>query len=196
MIKNLFIVFCILLVSIVGWAEVELSPSIQEARRLRSELVQKQDEMLELLLQIPFEQRQYMFPLLSAKQSVPKKIKTHPEVLVWKGKKPTRVAERFKNDKEFLEYLPEEFYYLVSPEAWPSEGQPSMENNPNQLFQNLMQSTNSGELSVMPEELVDIYEGLNILQTWVRQQGKQPETPLIFEKWTLDAPKEIGKQIY
>lgn len=176
-------------------AQTELSPTIQKARAHRAELVQKQDELLDLLLQIPFEQRQYIFPLLSAKQSVPKKIKTHPEVLVWKGKRPTRIADRFKDDEELLQYLPEQFYNFLSPDMWPSEGQSMSEINPNQLFQNILNNQNGGNISVMPEELVDIYEGLNILQAWVRQQGKQPETPLIFEKWTLDAPKEIGKQI-
>ena len=94
-------------------AQTELSPVIQQARQYRLELVQKQDELLQLLLQVPFEQRQYIFPLLSAQKSVPKKIKTHPEVLVWKGKKPTRIADRFKNDEELLQYLPEQFYNFL-----------------------------------------------------------------------------------
>ena len=180
----------------VAVAEVELSPAIQKARAHRAELVQKQDELLDLLLQVPFEQRQYIFPLLSAKQSVPKKIKTHPEVLVWKGKRPTRIADRFKNDEELLQYLPEQFYNFLSPDMWPPEGEPMPEMNPNQLFQNILNNQTNGEnISVMPEELVDIYDGLNILQTWVKQQGNQPEMPLVFEKWTVSAPTEVGKEI-
>ena len=73
MIKKVFLIGVILICASFSWAK-ELSPSIQKARQHRAELVQKQDEMLELLLQVPFEQRQYIFPLLSAKQSVPKKI--------------------------------------------------------------------------------------------------------------------------
>ena len=157
-------ILSVLLFASSGFAEVELSPTIQRARQYRAELVQKQDEMLELLLQVPFEQRQYIFPLLSAKQSVPKKIKTHPEVLVWKGKKPTRIADRFKDDKELIEYLPEQFYNFLSPDMWgPKIGKTAMEVNPNQILQNMIQQSGE-ELSVLPEELVDIYGGLNILQ--------------------------------
>ena len=190
--KSLFILTILLSVSV---GAKELSPAIQRARQHRAELVQKQDEMLELLLQVPFEQRQYIFPLLSAKQSVPKKIKTHPEVLVWKGKKPTRIADRFKDDKELIEFLPEQFYYFLSPDMWgPQAGQNPIEANPNQILQNMIQE-DSEELSVMPEELVDIYSGLNFLQEWVQEQAKQPQMPLYFEKWSVTAPKAVQKQI-
>lgn len=193
--KNLFFISILFLGSIAE-AQVQLSPSIQKARELRAELVQKQDEMLELLLQVPFEQRQYIFPLLSAKQSVPKKIKTHPEVLVWKGKKPTRIADRFQNDQELIEYLPEQFYYFLSPDMWaPQKGQTAIEVNPNQILQNLMQQSDSNELSIMPEELLNIFNGLNILQKWVQKQGKQPSMPLYFEKWISTVPPEIQKKI-
>ena len=190
------LLFAIILLSAgIAIAEVPLSPVIQKARQHRLELVKKQDELLQLLLLVPFEQRQYIFPLLSAQKSVPKKIKTHPEVLVWKGKKPTRIADRFKDDKEFLEYLPEQFYALLSPDVWPSKGQQTFEMNPNQLFQEIIRQPDASELSVMPEELVDIYGGLNILQEWVQQIGKQPNSPLFFEKWTATAPKNIQTQI-
>ncbi len=193
--KNIFIL-CFLLYAYAVHAEVVLSPTIQEARAHRAELVQKQDEMLELLLEIPFEQRQYIFPLLSAKQSVPKKIKTHPEVLLWKGKRPTRIADRFKEDKELIEFLPEQFYYFLSPDMWPSTpGQGSQEMNPNQILQNLTKEIGNSELSVMPEELVDIYSGLNILQKWVQEQAKQPQMPLYFEKWVKKAPQKFKDQI-
>ena len=171
------------------------SPVIERARQHRLELVQKQDELLELLLQIPFEQRQYIFPLLSAKKSVPKKIKTHPEVLVWKGKKPTRIADRFKDDVELIQYLPEQFYYLLAPEAWPESELPILETNPHQILQQLTQQTEASELSVMPEELMDIYDGLVILQEWVKQQAKQPASPLSFEKWVTEIPEQIRQKI-
>ena len=194
MIKKVFLIGVILICASFSWAK-ELSPSIQKARQHRAELVQKQDEMLELLLQVPFEQRQYIFPLLSAKQSVPKKIKTHPEILMWKGKKPTRIADRFKDDKELIEYLPEQFYYFLSPDMWgPQVGEKMMEANPNQILQNMIEQ-NSQELSVMPDELVDIYGGLNILQEWVQQQAEQPQMPLYFEKWVKEVPSEIQEKI-
>lgn len=189
------IVLFLCILFFVGFSNAqEEKISNTKAQQFRLDLVQKQDELLDLLLQIPFEQRQYVFPLLSAQQSVPKKIKTHPEVLVWKGKKPTRIADIFKDDKELIEYLPEQFYYFLAPEMWEDETNPNMELNPNQILLNVMQNNNS-ELSVMPEELVDIYDGLNLLQEEVQRQAKQPDSPLYFEKWIDSVSKNIQEQI-
>ena len=185
-----------LFITSISFAEAPLSSTIQKARQFRSDLVQKQDELLELLLQIPFEQRQYVFPMLSANQSMPKKIKTHPEVLVWKGKRPTRIADRFKDDEELLQYLPEQFYYTLAPELWSSENPKSLESNPNQLLKNMMTSQNNAEqISVMPEELVNFYDGLNVLQKYVQETSKQPVFPLSFEKWINEVPKRVQKEI-
>ena len=76
----------------------------------------------------------------------------------------------------------------------PQAGQNPIEANPNQILQNMIQE-DSEELSVMPEELVDIYSGLNFLQEWVQEQAKQPQMPLYFEKWSVTAPKAVQKQI-
>lgn len=173
------------------------SLSTQEARQYRAELVKKQDELLDFLLQIPFEQRQYIFPLFAAKQSVPKKIKTHPEILVWKGKRPTRIADRFKDDKELIEYLPEQFYYFLAPEMWSSEEKNVLENNPNHLLQNIIKSQSNTQetTAVIPEELTILYNGMNVLQEWVQQLGKQPDFPLSFENWVKSSSKEIQKKI-
>ena len=134
---KIILFLCILLCGAFSYAQEEKT-SNTKAQQFRLDLVQKQDELLELLLQIPFEQRQYIFPMLSAQQSVPKKIKTHPEILVWKGKRPTRVADIFKNDEELLKYLPEQFYYFLAPEMWEEEVDPNMESNPNQILQNII----------------------------------------------------------
>ena len=191
---KLILFSCFLLFGTISQAQTK-SPVIERARQHRLELVQKQDELLELLLQIPFEQRQYIFPLLSAKKSVPKKIKTHPEVLAWKGKKPTRIADRFKNDIELIQYLPEQFYYLLAPEAWPESESSLFENNPHHILQHLVQQTEASQLSVMPEELMNIYDGLVILQEWIKQQAKQPTSPLFFEKWLVEIPEQIRQKI-
>ena len=191
---KIILFLCILFFVGFSYAQENKKPVIQRAREHRFELVQKQDELLELLLQIPFEQRQYIFPLLSAKKSVPKKIKTHPEVLVWKGKRPTRIADIFKDDKELIEYLPEQFYYFLAPEMWAPEAQLSAEFNPNQILQNLMQ-TSENELSIMPENLTNVYDGLNILQKEVQKENKQPKFPLYFETWISSFPEETKEQI-
>ena len=186
-----------LFITTISFAEVPLSPTIQKARQFRSDLVQKQDELLELLLQIPFEQRQYVFPMLSANQSMPKKIKTHPEVVVWKGKRPTRIADRFKDDEELLQYLPEQFYYTLAPELWPSENSKVLEANPNQLLKNMIisQQNSVEELPIMPEELMIFYDGLNVLQKFVQETSTQPESPIYFEKWINKIPATVQKRI-
>ena len=96
--------------------------------------------------------RQYIFPMLSEKKSVPKKIKTLPDILVWKGKKPTKIAHRFENDKELLEYLPAQFYYFLSPDMWPEENlaQEPLEKNTNKVFLNFLVSIISYPLSLLP----------------------------------------------
>ena len=172
-------------------------PATQEARKHRAELVKKQDELLELLLQVPFEQRQYIFPLFAAKQSVPKKIKTHPEILVWKGKRPTRIADRFKDDEELIQYLPEQFYYFLAPEMWGPKGENIMEGNPNQILQNMMtnQANANNIPTALPEELTVLNDGMDVLQKWVQQMGKQPDFPLFFEEWIKSAPKDIQEKI-
>ena len=112
--------------------------AISNAKQYRMKLVQRQDELLELLLQIPFEQRQYIFPMLSAEQTMPKKIRTHPEVALWKGKKPTRIAKRFQNDNELINDLPEQFYYFLAPEVWPDIEQQKAETDPHKILQNMI----------------------------------------------------------
>lgn len=139
----------------------------------RAELVQHQDELLEFLLQIPFEQRQYIFPMLSEKRSIPKKIKTHPDVLVWKGKRPTRIAKRFQNDPELLEFLPAQFYYFLAPEMWPDGDTPSLENNPNKLFIKFMQGSSSEEVAFAPDELIQLKNGLTILYDSLSEEQKE-----------------------
>ena len=168
----------------------------EKAKLYRSELVSKQDELLELLLQIPFEQRQYIFPMLSSERTMPKKIRTHPEVVVWKGKIPTRIADRFKNDAEFIQYLPEQFYYFLAPEVWPSKEQESAETNSNQILKNMISNNSIPSMTspVMPEELADIYAGLKILQQY--QTTNKSSSPLYFEKWLDQLPSNVATEIY
>lgn len=144
----------------------------ERAKKHRQELVQHQDEVLEFLLQIPFEQRQYIFPMLSERRTIPKKIKTHPDVLVWKGKRPTRIAKRFQNDPELLEFLPAQFYYFLAPEMWAEGENKSLENNPNQLFLNLAQGFNDEETTFEPNELIQFKNALDIIYDSLPQEQK------------------------
>ena len=187
----LFILGCLIVCPSAYSSELT---SIEKAKLYRSELVRKQDELLELLLQIPFEQRQYIFPMLSSERTMPKKIRTHPEVVVWKGKIPTRIADRFKGDTEFIQYLPEQFYYFLAPEVWPSQEEENAEINPNQILKNMISTNNAPLLStpVIPEELVDIYAGLKILQQY---QNNNLSSPLYFKQWLNHLPKSVANEI-
>lgn len=139
----------------------------------RQHTINRQDELLDFLLQIPFEKRQYIFPMLSEKKSIPKKIKTHPDVLVWKGKRPTRIAKRFQNDPELLEFLPAQFYHFLAPEMWPEEQISSEEANMNQLFMNFIQNHSNETDLAKPNELIELKNGLKIVSNNLRKDQKE-----------------------
>ncbi len=195
-----------------------LSVSAQELSKgqlYRQKLVQQQDDLLNLLLQTPFELRQYIFPLLNEKASVPKKIKTHPEVIIWKGKKPTRVAKKFQNDAELLEYLPAQYYYYLAPDMWPDEivGNQNFEANPNRLFLNFAKSSvdsdgfNAEELITFKNAIRLLNQSLTENQRNVLEQKNQPiylETLIVFPSAELEkklqpigytSMKELAKKI-
>ncbi len=169
--KILFLMLVCCGFSSIAWAQEKEDIGVR-AKRYRQELVQHQDEMLEFLLQIPFEQRQYIFPMLSEKRTIPKKIKTHPDVLVWKGKRPTRIAKRFQNDPELLEFLPAQFYYFLAPEMWPDEDNKTLEKNPNQLFINFMKRQSLAETGFSPDALIQLKNGLDITYESFTQEQK------------------------
>ena len=82
--------------------------------------VKIQDDLLKSLLKIPFEKRVYVYPALFESNTIPKKIVTHPQIIVWKGKKPTKIAPQMQEfAKEHLDYMPAKFYPLLDPDAWP-----------------------------------------------------------------------------
>ena len=72
--------------------EVASSDLIRKADREKNDLQAQIDLVLNQLLATPFEMRQYVFPALFDIPSVPKKIRTHPEIAIWEGKLPTDIA--------------------------------------------------------------------------------------------------------
>ena len=77
------------------------------------------DIVLQQLLSIPFEQRQYIFPALFDTPSIPKKIRTHPEIAVWEGKLPTRIAPQAQAYAEkYLQNMNPKMYIYLAPEAY------------------------------------------------------------------------------
>ncbi len=88
----------------------------------RLELLQIQDQLLQSLLNVPFDKRVYVYPALFESHHIPKKIVTHPQILIWKGKKPTKIAPQLQEyAREHLDYMPAMYYPLLDPDAWPKQ---------------------------------------------------------------------------
>ena len=89
------------------------------SQQSRVELVKIQDQLLEQILKIPFEKRAYIYPALFEEETVPKKVLTHPQIAIWKGKKPTRIAPQMQEyaDK-YLDTMPAQFYPVLDPDNW------------------------------------------------------------------------------
>ena len=129
--------FSILFLSHLSFAEVK--PSVQEileyaergetipvtaiskAAEEQNHLQISIDMVLNQLLSLPYEQRQYVFPGLFDTPSVPKKIRTHPEIAIWEGKKPTVIAPKLQAFAEkYLDDLNPKFYLYLSPAYYQS----------------------------------------------------------------------------
>ena len=77
------------------------------------------DLMLNYLLSVPFEQRQYIFPALFDTPAMPKKIRTHPEIAIWEGKLPTDIApEARAYAQKYLADMNPKMYVYLSPDAY------------------------------------------------------------------------------
>ena len=81
----------------------------------------EEDIILNMLLATPYEKRQYIFPQLHENRALSKKILTHPEIAVWKGKLPTDIPPQLKNfAAQYLPYLPPIYYLYLDPDLWKS----------------------------------------------------------------------------
>ena len=82
-------------------------------------LAYNDDERIALYLQTPYEKRQYVFPLIHAAPFISHKIKTHPEIIIWKNKKPTNIAPQLKEFAEkHLNNLSPNLYMFLDPDFW------------------------------------------------------------------------------
>ena len=78
-----------------------------------------EDMFINNLLLLPYEKRQYVFPYLHEQPFLSHKIKSHPQIIVWKGKKPTVIAPQMKAyAAKYLDDLPAVFYYFLDPDYW------------------------------------------------------------------------------
>lgn len=80
------------------------------------------DLLLKTLLAVPQEKRQYVFPFIHTEMMISHKVKSHPEIIIWKNKKPTVIAPHLKNfAQKHLEHLHPRFYSFLDPDFWSKE---------------------------------------------------------------------------
>ena len=109
----------------------------------RLEVLKIQDNLLKTLLKIPFEKRVYIYPALFESNIIPKKIVTHPQILMWKGKKPTRIAPQMQEfAKKHLDYMPARFYPFLDPDGWPKQNKEDDWHNVTELLPNVLVTPN------------------------------------------------------
>lgn len=78
-----------------------------------------EDVLLEMLLRIPYEKRQYYFPFIHEEIFLSHKLKSHPDILFWKNKKPTLIAPQLKEfSQKHLNDLPASLYPFLDPDFW------------------------------------------------------------------------------
>lgn len=127
------------------------SGDIAELSQLIRERSIGTDLMLQTLLMTPFEKRQYIFPALHESPLIAKKIRTHPEIIIWKGTKPTTIPEPLKEfAKVYLDDLPAAYYPLLDPVYW-SENKEDQRQTLNLDQPGLVLSTHMEEFFSYPE---------------------------------------------
>ena len=96
-----------------------LGQTLSQSQQIKLAFLKQTDEVLQMLLNIPFEQRQYVFPALFENEDLPKKIRQHPEIAVWEGKVPTNIAPAMQGmATEHLSTLNPKLYLYLSPEMF------------------------------------------------------------------------------
>ncbi len=139
--------------------------SYESIQRLLEQMSQNKgandDVFLNMLLSVPFEKRQYVFPQLHENIGMPNKILTHPEISVWKGKVPTDIPTNLKEfAKEHLAYLPTTHYILLDPDHWremPTERTQTPSNDLNLKYPTLKMTPHIGEFYAFPN-MRDLYK--------------------------------------
>ena len=96
-----------------------LGQTLSDTQQIKLAFLKQTDDVLQMLLNIPFEQRQYVFPALFENEDLPKKIRQHPEIAVWEGKVPTDIAPAMREmAEEHLASLNPKLYLYLSPEMF------------------------------------------------------------------------------
>lgn len=116
---------------------------LQRSYQQRLDVLKIQDDLLQALLKVPFEKRVYIYPALFESRNISKKIVTHPQIIIWKGKKPTRIAPQMQDfAKEHLDYMPAKFYPLLDPDGWPKQNKEGDWHNVSTMLKDVLVTPN------------------------------------------------------
>ena len=156
----------------------------------RSQAQKKQDDTLHMLLTLPFEQRQYVFPAIFESNLIPQKIRTHPEIAIWKGKMPTDIAPEMQDfAQKYLADLNPRLYMFLAPKSLPFQ-QPDSALNGNINWQSMLR-----KMKPLPTPNTDDSKGYSRLQSLL---SLSPEYQKNYKKSTLSTSDiqqtEIGFQ--
>lgn len=96
-----------------------------DARKLRilmrtqTKATAQQEDLLATMLALPPHKRQYHYPRLNDSLYFSKKVRTHPLIAAFKGKKPTDLPPTLSTwAKTYLDDLPAEYYPALDPDLW------------------------------------------------------------------------------
>ncbi|MBQ8557254.1 MAG: hypothetical protein IJ440_00490 [Alphaproteobacteria bacterium] len=107
------------------------------------------DYLLENLLKIPYDKRQYFFPAIHEQDLISHKIKSHPQIIVWKAKKPTVIAPIMQEfARKHLDNLPAVFYHFMDPDYWEKPQLSEQSFLPQPLLTNTPQSHTINSLEI------------------------------------------------
>lgn len=118
---------------------------IQEIYDNNKDYFNSADYILDGLLKIPEEKRQYYYPMVYEFYMIPHKITSHPEIIIYKNRKPTVIAPQLaKVVEEHLDALPAMFYPILDPDRWI---------NPYEALKgkDIIDLTNIGDLPLLPK---------------------------------------------
>ena len=123
-ILNTFVLLTLISLTMPTSAQIRI-PDKFDARQIQTLYDENQayfksaDYMLDSLLNIPYEKRQYYIPMIHELRIVPHKVTSHPQIIIWKNKKPTVIAPQLKEYAEkYLDKLPASFYPFLDPDEW------------------------------------------------------------------------------
>lgn len=101
----------------------------KELISMESKDTAQQEDLLEQMLALPEEKRQYHYPALHISPFISKKVRTHPQIARYKGQVPQNIPSALKSwAQKYLKDLSPNFYPLLDPSLWQLSQESSRDN--------------------------------------------------------------------